>query len=214
MRRLIAVLLLGLLLAGCGGSDEGGMITVTTSSTTTTSTTTTTVATTTAPDPLTAALTNAGFRAPSDEVRESLQVMCLHAATDPQEFYDSVTGDQDVADMLGAAFPVLCPEQVARLDGPPPTTTTTTTAPPGPSFDPGYPREVPLDSLPPGPRSFIERRRPGATTAVMVGPGVWTPRGESTTVEQDAAAGGFYGFCSDIEALEQRLGDERGGACW
>jgi hypothetical protein len=161
--------------------------------------TTTPTTTTTAPDPWTAAFESLGMDAPGVDEREAFETMC----TAPMiEVAKALQGDASTAEIYRAGFSVACPENVPTVD--------TALVP----FGDGYPREVPLSSVPDGPRQAVSYGRPDATTAVEVAPGVWTTRGLSTTVLQDALEGSFDGYCSDIAALEQRIGDQRGGACW
>lgn len=162
-----------------------------------TTTTTTTVAP--PPDPWEEAFAPLGLPAPGPAEQAAVETLCTAGLLDLAE---TLAGDQRVIDATRAGFSVACPEKISTLDA--------SIEP----FGPGYPREVPLAGLPPGPQNFISGQRPGSTTAVEVAPGVWTPRGLSTTPMQDALEGGFYGYCSDIAALESRLGVERGGACW
>lgn len=81
-------------------------------------------------------------------------------------------------------------------------------------FPSGLPRKVAVSSMPEPVREMYQAD--GATAAVQLAPGVWTPLPPGATVKDAAAAGNLDGFCASIHAYERQYlnGDERGGSCW
>ena len=78
--------------------------------------------------------------------------------------------------------------------------------PPGVFLD-GYPKVVRLKTLPePVAYEFSELdKMPKSTPMVAVAPGVWTLRIPGTDLEQNAAEGGYAGYCAPIKAQNRRL---------
>lgn len=204
--KVAVVMLLGLILAGVG---IGVGVIVTNDDDTATESTSTlpssteatrpsgTIITTTLPtDPLDAAFAAAGYPTPvSNQIRDATRTLC---GGSPMQMAALPETTKEAARI---GFSVLCPDKAPYL------------APGYTPFPAGYPKEVPLKSLPPGPQNHIARTRPGAATAVQLAPGVWTARGAATTIEQDAEAGSLVGYCSDVNALEAVIGS-RGHSCW
>lgn len=89
------------------------------------------------------------------------------------------------------------------------TITETAVASPSASVSPvaGYPKVVPISSLP--ERMQTNAREANPNEAVALAPGVWTALPEGTTVEQAAAGGSPFGWCAAVKAYVAQTG--RGG---
>jgi hypothetical protein len=100
-----------------------------------------------------------------------------------------------------------------EFDEPSPTATYTlpSQAPEPTTFPAGFPKVVRVASLPDRLRARYQDR--GATEAVQVAPGVWTPVQESATL---TIAGVLDGDCASVKAFEQqyRGGRTHPGFCW
>lgn len=83
-----------------------------------------------------------------------------------------------------------------------------------PMFPKGYPKVVPVSTLPDQVKSWY--RMDGTKRAVAVAPGVWAPMTPGATAEDVATAGVLDGFCGSIKAYERKFtpGEEHGGTCW
>lgn len=124
------------------------------------------------------------------DVRSNLNSV-QREATDAKVELDAVTARESELDKREAALP-----KVQTGD-----------------FPKGFPKVVPVSSLPSQVRSSYEA---DYAKAVAIAPGVWTPLSPGSEIA-DAVAGGILdGFCGSIKAYERVFtpNDEHGGSCW
>jgi hypothetical protein len=103
--------------------------------------------------------------------------------------------------VVGACLVAGCSPEVPVDDGSefatPSPTATVTLAPPSPTpttFPAGYPKVVPVGSLP--ARLRDKYRADGATEAVQLAPGVWSPVQESAAIVTTRV---LDGYCASVE---------------
>lgn len=89
-------------------------------------------------------------------------------------------------------------------------TQTPTTSESVTGYDPGFPKEVRLSSVP--ERMSLEFE--GARTTVAVAPGVWTRRNPGTTAKEDADSGPLIGWCSSVDKFQKKTGRDDPVTCW
>lgn len=105
-----------------------------------------------------------------------------------------------------------------------PSETPSETPTPSPTSDPndtsvwnlgkGYPKVVPVSTLPDQVRNWYEMS--DIKKALAVAPGVWAEMPPGATVEDAMYAAVFDGFCASKKAFERKYldGMETGGTCW
>jgi hypothetical protein len=80
-------------------------------------------------------------------------------------------------------------------------------------YPPGYPKVVPVSSLPEQVRSWYQGHY---SRAVAVAPGVWAGLSPGASMQDALAAEVFDGFCASIKAYSRkyRHGKDVAGTCW
>lgn len=81
------------------------------------------------------------------------------------------------------------------------------------TFPRGYPKVVPVSSLPDVVRSWYET---DYDEAIAIAPGVWTPKADGVTKSNALDSGVLDGYCGSVSAYERRFleGAQMGGTCW
>ena len=81
------------------------------------------------------------------------------------------------------------------------------------TFPRGYPKVVPVSSLPDVVRSWYET---DYDEAIAVAPGVWAPRAYGVTKANVLDGGVLDGYCGSVSAYERKFldGAQMGGTCW
>ncbi len=80
-------------------------------------------------------------------------------------------------------------------------------------FPPGFPKVVPVSSLPEQPRYSLRAR---TRRQLRLRLGVWTPLAPGATVQDAVNSGTLDGFCGSIKAYERKYtgGEQHEGSCW
>ena len=115
--------------------------------------------------------------------------------------------------LLAGCSPGVPVDDGSEYDEPSPTAAVTL-APPSPApttFPAGFPKVVAVSSLP--ARLRDKYRADGATEAVQLAPGVWTPVQGSAAI---VTARVLDGYCPSVEEFERRYraGLKYPGTCW
>ncbi|MEU7782765.1 hypothetical protein [Amycolatopsis sp. NPDC049159] len=116
--------------------------------------------------------------------------------------------------LVAACTPAAPADDGSEFDEPSPPATTVTLPTPSPTptaFPDGFPKVVPVRSLP--ARLRDQYRAGGATEALQVAPGVWSPvQGAAAIVNPRV----LDGYCASVEAFERqyRAGAKYPGTCW
>jgi hypothetical protein len=81
------------------------------------------------------------------------------------------------------------------------------------TFPRGYPKVVPVSSLPDVVRFWYET---DYDEAIAVAPGVWTPKSYGVTKATALDSGVLDGYCGSVTAYERKFldGAQMGGTCW
>lgn len=115
--------------------------------------------------------------------------------------------------LVAGCSPATPVDDGSEFDEPSPATTVTLPpqSPEPTTFPAGFPKVVEAASLPDRLRARYQDQ--GATEAVQVAPGVWTPVQESAAI---TIAGVLDGDCASVKAFEQqyRGGRTYPGFCW
>ena len=79
-------------------------------------------------------------------------------------------------------------------------------------FPRGFPKEVPISSVPGDVRAAFE----DSTSAVALAPGVWVRRESDKSVGDNAdfPTGGLFGRCAAIDDFQRRTGRREGTTCF